>query len=104
MKIGQGSLDNNIGQTLGAGQTAGVGRGYGQNGVNRSQFGLDRADVSDVAQTASRVLGESSAQRSQQVANLAQQYQSGQYSVDPSTLSSAIINNDSAIDPIQSSH
>jgi anti-sigma28 factor (negative regulator of flagellin synthesis) len=50
------------------------------------------------------VLGESSAQRSQQVANLAQQYQSGQYSVDPSTLSSAIINNDSAIDPIQSSH
>ena len=99
MKIGQGSLDNSIGQTLGAGQSTGVGQGSSRNGLSSFQLGLDRADVSDVAQTASRVLGASEAQRAQQVANLAQLYQSGQYSVDPSQLSSAIINHDSAPDP-----
>lgn len=94
MKIGLGSQDNvgqaqNTSQTARTGQTSGASRTQGSQ-----QFGMDRVDVSAVAQTAASVIGISGDQRAQQVANLAQQYQSGQYTVDPVKLSKAIVEQD----------
>lgn len=107
MKIGQRSLDDGIDQALStrqSAQTTGAGQGLRQSGRSSTQVGLDRAELSDVAQTASWVVGASSAQRSEQVAKLTQLYRSGQFTVDPSTLTSAIIDHDSAADPTERSH
>ena len=94
MKIGPGTPDN-IGQTQNASQTARVGQTPGApQSLSSQQFGLDRVDVSDVAQTAASVIGSSGDQRAQQVANLTQLYQSGQYTVDPAKLSQAIVDQD----------
>jgi anti-sigma28 factor (negative regulator of flagellin synthesis) len=94
MKVGLGA-QNNTGQTQNTSQTARTGTAPGETqGAGSQQFGLDRVDVSNVAQTAASVIGITSSQRSQQVANLAQQYQSGQYTVDPVQLSLAIVNQD----------
>jgi anti-sigma28 factor (negative regulator of flagellin synthesis) len=94
MKIGLGSQDN-IGQLQNTGQTGRVGTTTGgAQGPSSQQFGLDRVDVSSVAQTAASVIGISGDQRNQQVANLTQLYQSGQYSVDPIKLSQSIVNQD----------
>ena len=94
MKIGLGSQDN-IGQTQNTSQTARADQSSGAAQSRKSQqFGLDRVDVSAVAQTAASVIGISGDQRAQQVANLAQQYQSGQYTVDPAKLSQAIVAHD----------
>ena len=101
MKIEPGT-QNSVGQAQNAGQTARVGQ---KSGVSRSlssqQFGLDRVDVSDVAQTAASVMGIAGDQRSQQVAQLKQTYQSGQYIVDPVKLSRAIVDQDT--DPTHAS-
>jgi anti-sigma28 factor (negative regulator of flagellin synthesis) len=51
-------------------------------------------DVSDVAQTAASVIATAGEQRAQQVADLTQRYQSGQYTVDPAKLSQAIVEQD----------
>jgi anti-sigma28 factor (negative regulator of flagellin synthesis) len=94
MKIGLGPQDN-IGQTQNtsqltrAGQTSG-----GPQSLGSQQYGLDRVDVSSVAQTAASVIGMAGGQRAQQVANLTQLYQSGQYTVDPAKLSQAIVAQD----------
>jgi anti-sigma28 factor (negative regulator of flagellin synthesis) len=94
MKIGLGSQDN-VGQAQNTSQTARTGQTSGASQTQGSQqFGLDRVDVSAVAQTAASVIGISGDQRAQQVANLAQQYQSGQYTVDPAKLSKAIVEQD----------
>jgi anti-sigma28 factor (negative regulator of flagellin synthesis) len=94
MKIGLGTQDN-IGQAQNTGQTARVSQpSGGPQTVNSQQFGLDRVDVSDVAQTAASVMGTAGGQRTQQVANLTQLYQSGQYNVDPDKLSQAIVAQD----------
>jgi anti-sigma28 factor (negative regulator of flagellin synthesis) len=94
MKIGLGSQDN-IGQAQNTSQTGRVGTTSGAaQGPSSQQFGLDRVDVSSVAQTAASVIGITGNQRNQQVANLTQQYQSGQYTVDPVKLSQAIVNQD----------
>jgi anti-sigma28 factor (negative regulator of flagellin synthesis) len=94
MKIGPGTPDN-IGQAQNTSQTARVGQTPGgpQN-PGSQQFGLDRVDVSDVAQTAASVIGTAGDQRAQQVAHLTQLYQSGQYTVDPAKLSQAIVDQD----------
>jgi anti-sigma28 factor (negative regulator of flagellin synthesis) len=98
MKIGLGTQDN-IGQAQNTCQTTGVGPTAGAPQRLGSQyFGLDRVDVSETAQTAASVIGISSAQRSQQVANLTQLYQSGQYTVDPAKLSQTIVAQDT--DPV----
>jgi anti-sigma28 factor (negative regulator of flagellin synthesis) len=94
MKIGPGTPDNigqaqNAGQTVRSGQTPGV-----SQSLSSQQFGLDRVDVSDVAQTAASVIATAGDQRAQQVANLTQMYQSGQYTVDAGKLSQAIVNQD----------
>jgi anti-sigma28 factor (negative regulator of flagellin synthesis) len=94
MKIGLGSQDN-IGQAQNTSQTARVGATPGgTQSQNSQQFGLDRVDVSAVAQTAASVIGITANQRTQQVANLTQQYQTGQYNVDPVKLSQAIVSQD----------
>jgi anti-sigma28 factor (negative regulator of flagellin synthesis) len=95
MKIGPGTQDNNIGQAQNTSLAARVGQAPGalQN-LSSKQFGLDRVDVSDVAQTASAVIGITGEQRAQQVGQLTQLYQSGQYIVDPAKLSQAIVNED----------
>jgi anti-sigma28 factor (negative regulator of flagellin synthesis) len=94
MKIGLGTQDN-IGQTQNTTQTGRVGPSSGASpGLGSQQFGLDRVDVSDVAQTAASVIGVTGDQRAQQVANLTQLYQSGQYTVDPAKLSQAIVDQD----------
>ena len=80
----------NTGQTDRSGQSSGA----SQSLSGSQQFGLDRLDVSNVAQTASSVIGISGEQRAQQVANLTQLYQSGQYNVDPDKLSNAIVDQD----------
>jgi anti-sigma28 factor (negative regulator of flagellin synthesis) len=94
MKIGPGTSDN-IGQAQNASQAARVGQtpAAPQN-LGSQQFGLDRVDVSDVAQTAASVIATAGNQRAQQVANLTQLYQSGQYTVDPAKLSQAIVDQD----------
>jgi anti-sigma28 factor (negative regulator of flagellin synthesis) len=98
MKIGLGTQDN-IGQAQNTSQTARVGQTPGgSQSVGSQQFGMDRVDVSSIAQTAASVIGTASDQRAQQVANLTQLYQSGQYTVDPSKLSQAIVNQD--MDPL----
>jgi len=94
MKIGLGSQDN-IGQAQNTSQTARTGQASGgTQRIGPQQFGIDRVDVSDVAQTAASVIGTTGAQRSQQVANLTKLYQSGQYNVDPAKLSQAIVDQD----------
>lgn len=94
MKIGLGSQEN-IGQTQGTTQTARTGQGSrASQNVGSQQFGLDRVDVSSVAQTAASVMGIAGDQRSQQVAKLTQLYQTGQYTVDPAKLSQAIVSQD----------
>jgi anti-sigma28 factor (negative regulator of flagellin synthesis) len=101
MKIGLGTQDN-VGQAQNTSQTARVGQTSGATQSRGSQqFGLDRVDVSDVAQTAASVIGISGDQRAQQVANLKQLYQSGQYNVDPVKLSHAIVAQDT--DPTHAS-
>jgi anti-sigma28 factor (negative regulator of flagellin synthesis) len=94
MKISIGTYDNvglapNPDHTTRVGQTQSVPQVLGSQ-----QFGMDRVDVSDVAQTAASVMGTASNQRIQQVANLTQIYQSGQYNVDPGRLSQAIVDQD----------
>jgi anti-sigma28 factor (negative regulator of flagellin synthesis) len=94
MKIGLGSQDN-IGQTQNASQTTRTGKTSGASqSLKSQQFGLDRVDVSDVAQTAASVISTTGDQRAQKVANLTQLYQSGQYTVDPVKLSAAIVDQD----------
>jgi hypothetical protein len=65
-----------------------------QTGSRSSQVGLDRIDVSNVGETASRVMQEAGAQRSSTVSALAQLYQSGQYTTNPRQLSQTIIDHD----------
>jgi len=94
MKIGLGSQNNieqtqNTSQPTRAGQTSG-----GSQSLGSVQYGLDRVDVSSVAQTAASVIGMASDHRAQQVANLTQLYQSGQYTVDPIKLGNAIVEQD----------
>jgi anti-sigma28 factor (negative regulator of flagellin synthesis) len=102
MKIGLGSQDS-IGQTQNSSQTTRAGKSSGgSQGLKSQQFGLDRVDVSDVAQTAASVIGISGDQRAQRVANLTQVYQSGQYTVDPVKLSAAIVQQDT--DPTHAGH
>jgi anti-sigma28 factor (negative regulator of flagellin synthesis) len=97
MKIGLGTPDN-LGQTQNTSQSAYVGQTSGSpQRIGSQQYGLDRVDVSSVAQTAASVLGTAGNQRAQQVGSLTQLYQSGQYSVDPVKLSSAIV--DHEMDP-----
>ena len=94
MKIGPGTQDN-IGQTQSTSPAARTGQTAGATqSLKSQQFGLDRVDVSDVAQTAASVMGTAGDQRAQQVANLTQLYQSGQYSVDPVKLSQSIVEQD----------
>jgi anti-sigma28 factor (negative regulator of flagellin synthesis) len=94
MKIAPGTQDN-IGPTQNASPAARTGQTAGATqSLRAQQFGLDRVDVSDVAQTAASVMGTTGDQRAQQVANLTQLYQSGQYSVDPVKLSQAILEQD----------
>jgi anti-sigma28 factor (negative regulator of flagellin synthesis) len=94
MKIGPGTPDN-IGQAQNASQTARVGQTPGApRNLSSQQFGLDRVDVSDVAQTAASVIGTTGAQRAQQVAHLTKVYQSGQYTVNAAKLSQAIVDQD----------
>jgi anti-sigma28 factor (negative regulator of flagellin synthesis) len=101
MKIVPGTQDS-IGQTQNASQTARVGQKSGTSrSLSSQQFGLDRVDVSDVAQTAASVMGITGDQRAQQVAQLTQRYQSGQYIVDPAKLSQAIVDQDT--DPTHAS-
>ena len=94
MKIGPGTSDN-IGQAQNASQAARLGQTQSAPpNLKPQQFGLDRVDVSDVAQTAASVLGTAGNQRAQQFAQLKQVYQSGQYSVNPAKLSQAIVDQD----------
>jgi anti-sigma28 factor (negative regulator of flagellin synthesis) len=94
MKIGLGPQDN-IGQTQNTSQATRVGQtSGGPQSLSSQQYGLDRIDVSSVAQTAASVIGTAGAQRAQHVANLTQQYQSGQYNVDAVKLSQAIVDQD----------
>jgi anti-sigma28 factor (negative regulator of flagellin synthesis) len=94
MKIGLGTQDN-IGQAQNTSQTSRVDQASrATQNVRPQQFGLDRVDVSDVAQTAASVIGATGYQRSQQVTNLTQIYQAGQYSVNPAKLSQAIVEQD----------
>jgi len=94
MKIGL-DTQGNIGQTQNTSQTGRAGQVSGTpQKPGSQQFGLDRVDVSDVAHTAATVIGISSDQRAQQVANLTRLYQSGQYNVDPVKLSQAIVQQD----------
>jgi len=94
MKIGLGTPDN-IGQAQNTSQTARTSQSSGASrNLGSQQFGLDSVDVSSVAQTAASVIGVTGDQRAQQVANLTQLYQSGQYSVDPGKLSQAIVDQD----------
>jgi anti-sigma28 factor (negative regulator of flagellin synthesis) len=94
MKIGLGNQDN-IGQAQNTSQSARVNQSFsGQQGLRSQQFGLDRVDVSDVAQTAASVISIAGDQRATQVASLRQVYQSGQYNVDPVKLSQSIVEQD----------
>jgi len=95
MKIGPGTQDNNIGQAQNASLAARIGQAPGAlPNVSSKQFGLDRVDVSDVSQTAAAVIGITGEQRAQRVGQLTQQYQSGQYVVNPAKLSQAIVDED----------
>ncbi|MEP7355153.1 MAG: flagellar biosynthesis anti-sigma factor FlgM [Acidobacteriota bacterium] len=70
--------------------------GAQQGGATRtSQVGLDRIDVSNVAETAARVMGSTGQQREQKISALTQQVQAGAYSVNTKALSSAILTYDS---------
>lgn len=94
MKIGLGTQDS-IGQAQNTGLAARIGQTNGASqSSNSQQFGLDRVDVSSVAQTAASVIATSGDQRAQQVGSLTQLYQSGQYTVDPAKLSQAIVDHE----------
>jgi anti-sigma28 factor (negative regulator of flagellin synthesis) len=94
MKIGLGTQDN-IGQAQNTSQAFRLDQAYtAPRNLKPQQFGLDRVDVSDTAQTAASVIGATGHQRSQQVTNLKRIYQSGQYTVDAAKLSQAIVEQD----------
>jgi anti-sigma28 factor (negative regulator of flagellin synthesis) len=94
MKISIGTYDN-VGLAPNPDHTTRVGQSQSApQALGSQQFGMDRVDVSAVAQTAASVMGAASTQRSQQVANLTLAFQSGQYNVDPARLSQAIVDQD----------
>jgi anti-sigma28 factor (negative regulator of flagellin synthesis) len=103
MKIQQNGQGNQVDQSQAAKQTARTDTASQQTGSNARQVGLDRIELSHVAETASRVLAHSGAARGQKVAALEQVYQAGQYSVNPKQLSEAIINHDLETDTSQGS-
>jgi anti-sigma28 factor (negative regulator of flagellin synthesis) len=96
MKIQNNGLPaNQVEQSQSAKQSGRLGAGSQQEGSSTTrQVGLDRVEVSNIAETASRVLAASGEGRAQQVATLAQLYQSGKYSVNANQLSQAIIEHD----------
>lgn len=53
--------------------------------------GMDRVEISDLAETVSNVLAEASVERSAKIAWLTEEVQSGRYRVDALQLSSAMI-------------
>ena len=96
----EGPQDNPIDQAQVTRETERVARDARPlQGPHRRQVGLDRIEVSDVAETAARVVGIASEQRAERVEKLAQLHQAGQYVVDPSKLSDAIIDHDLEPDP-----
>jgi anti-sigma28 factor (negative regulator of flagellin synthesis) len=104
MKIQQhGFGDNQVGQSNSAQQTDRLGDSGGSQGSNSRQIGLDRVEVSNLADTVSRVMGQAGDQRAARIGQIAQIYQSGNYQVNASSLTSAIINHDSEPDTANAS-
>ncbi len=65
------------------------------DGATRRQVGLDRVEVSAVAETATQVLEAADGQRADRISHLRATYQSGQYQVDAGRLADNIMAADS---------
>jgi anti-sigma28 factor (negative regulator of flagellin synthesis) len=63
------------------------------------QVGLDRVDVSEVAEMAADVMAAAGEQRAARIGHLKALYESHQYTVDPGRLADSIIDADSEIVP-----
>lgn len=83
-----GLAQSRTGETSAASQIGGVpGRGRGLG----STSGVDRIEVSDMAERVNRVMERDTAARSEKLARLESSYLSGQYHVDAAALGSAIL-------------
>ncbi len=58
---------------------------------DRGDYGIDRVEVSETAETISKVLARYSAERESEIASTAKEVQSGRYQIDSAELSKAIL-------------
>jgi len=69
------------------------------SGSKSRQVGLDRVDVSHLAETAARFVDSSLQSRQERVATLSSHFRSGGYTVNLASLSQAILDHDMESDP-----